>query len=27
VKETEIETLGIDTPEDLKNALQLISHS
>jgi 3-deoxy-manno-octulosonate cytidylyltransferase (CMP-KDO synthetase) len=27
VKETEIETLGIDTPEDLQNALQLISHS
>ncbi len=27
VKETDIETMGIDTPEDLKNALQLISNS
>lgn len=27
VKETDIETLGIDTPEDLKNALHYINHS
>ncbi len=27
VKETNIETIGIDTPEDLKNALQYISNS
>lgn len=27
VKETDIETIGIDTPEDLKNALHLINNS
>jgi 3-deoxy-manno-octulosonate cytidylyltransferase (CMP-KDO synthetase) len=26
VKETHIETIGIDTPDDLKNALQQISY-